>query len=452
MIDPIRIDVTTGTRTSPIWIGEGLSQDLGSLLDQHGIGPRRFIVSSPVVWRLHGEQLRPALGSGDPILLPDGERFKNLQSVSKIYEALIRANADRGSTIIAVGGGVVGDTAGFAAATFLRGISLVHVPTTLLAQVDSSIGGKVGVNHALGKNLIGAFHQPALVVIDPLLLETLPRREFRSGLYEVVKYGVISNRGLFDRAHSDVKALFAQRRRALVPAIVESCRIKADVVSKDERESGLRRILNYGHTVGHALEAVTNYRRFRHGEAIALGMLAAADLAVVRGALAERERLALTQLITKLGPLPSVADLSIPEIMEAMRRDKKVVNGRLHFVIAIEIGATMTVDDVTEDELRGCPGEAWSEGLVESVGLELLDEHLITELKGVGRMGRHSLRPLSWRSRSCGALLRLPLGAAPRPASPTDRSDPRGSWRLASAPAGRTDSSVADESCPLRSE
>jgi len=352
VIDPIRIDVITGTRTSPIWIGEGISRDLGRLLDQHGIGPRRFIVSSPVVWRFHGEQLRPALGSGDPILLPDGERFKNLQSVAKIYEALIRANADRGSTIIAVGGGVVGDTAGFAAATFLRGIPLVHVPTTLLAQVDSSIGGKVGVNHALGKNLIGAFHQPSLVVVDPILLGTLPRREFRSGLYEVVKYGVISNRGLFDRVHSEVKALFAKDGNSLVPAIVESCRIKADVVSKDERESGLRRILNYGHTVGHALEAVTSYRRFRHGEAIALGMLAAADLAVVRGALAERERLALTQLITKLGPLPSVADLSIPEILEAMRRDKKVVNGRLHFVIAIEIGATMTVDDVTEDELR----------------------------------------------------------------------------------------------------
>jgi len=350
--NPTHIDVTTGNRTSPIVIGEGLSDELGPLLDRHGVGARRFIVSNPVVWRLHGERLRVALGGGDPILLPDGERFKNLQSVSKIYEPLIRANADRGSTIIAVGGGVVGDTAGFAAATFLRGVAVVHVPTTLLAQVDSSIGGKVGVNHALGKNLIGAFHQPALVVIDPALLKTLQRREFRSGLYEMVKYGVISSRDLFDRLNADIKALFAKDGRALVPAIVESCRIKADVVSKDERESGLRRILNYGHTVGHALEAVTNYRRFRHGEAIALGMLAAADLAVARGALAERERQALAQLIAKLGPLPSVADLSIPEILEAMRRDKKVVNGRLHFVIAIEIGATMTVDDVTEDELR----------------------------------------------------------------------------------------------------
>ncbi len=352
MSNPTHIDVTTGNRTSPIVIGEGLCDELGPLLDRHGVGPRRFIVSNPVVWRLHGERLRGALGGGDPILLPDGERFKTLQSVSKIYEPLIRANADRGSTIVAVGGGVVGDTAGFAAATFLRGIAVVHVPTTLLAQVDSSIGGKVGVNHALGKNLIGAFHQPTLVVIDPALLKTLPRREFRSGLYEMVKYGVISSRDLFDRLNADIKSLFAKDSRALVPAIVESCRIKADVVSKDERESGLRRILNYGHTVGHALEAVTGYRRFRHGEAIALGMLAAADLAVARGALAERERQALAQLIAKLGPLPTVADLSIPDILEAMRRDKKVVDGRLHFVIAIEIGATMTVDDVTEDELR----------------------------------------------------------------------------------------------------
>ena len=352
MTDPIRIDVTTGSRTSPIWIGEGASQGLAALLDQHGVGARRFIVSNPLVWRLHGAHIQTALGGGDPILIPDGERFKNLQSVSRIYEALIRAGADRGSAIIAVGGGVVGDTAGFAAATFLRGITLVHVPTTLLAQVDSSVGGKVGVNHALGKNLIGAFHQPALVVVDPLLLKTLPRREFRSGLYEVVKYGVIASRSLFDRVSADVKAIFAKDERALVPAIVESCRIKADVVSKDEREGGLRRILNYGHTVGHALEAVTHYRRFRHGEAIAFGMLAAADLAVGRGALAERERSALAQLVGKLGPLPSVADLAVPEVMEAVRRDKKVVNGRLHFVIAIEIGATMTVDDVTEDELR----------------------------------------------------------------------------------------------------
>jgi 3-dehydroquinate synthase len=347
----VRVDLRAGSRTSAILIGEGLADQVSAILDAYGIGPRRFVVSSPVIWRLHGERLRAVLGGPEPILISDGERFKNLQSVSRIYEALIRAGADRGCAVVAVGGGVIGDTAGFAAATYLRGVTLVHVPTTLLAQVDSSIGGKVGVNHALGKNLIGAFHQPAVVIIDPTLLATLPRREFRSGLYEVVKYGMIASRDLFDRVAHQTKEIFARHPAVLAPAIVESCRIKADVVSKDERESGLRRILNYGHTIGHALEAVTKYRRFRHGEAIAYGMLGAADLAVSRGALAERERQALAQLIAQLGPLPSVADLRIADALDAVKRDKKVVHGRLHFVIAIEIGATMTVDDVTEDEL-----------------------------------------------------------------------------------------------------
>jgi 3-dehydroquinate synthase len=348
----VRVDVDTGARRSAIWIGDGITEQLPALLDTHDVGKRRFVVSSPVIWRLHSARLQHIAGGTEPVLIPDGERFKNLQSVSRVYDALIRAGADRGSAIIAVGGGVIGDTAGFAAATFLRGIGLAHVPTTLLAQVDSSIGGKVGVNHALGKNLIGAFHQPAVVAIDPLLLETLPRREFRSGLYEVVKYGVIASRELFDRVARDTKRIFSRESDVLLPAIVESCRIKARVVSADEREGGLRRVLNFGHTVGHALEAVTKYRRYRHGEAIALGMLAAADLSVARGALAERERQALAQLIAQLGPLPTVSDLRIGEVLEAMQRDKKIVHGRLHFVLAIEIGATMTVDDVTEEELQ----------------------------------------------------------------------------------------------------
>ena len=350
--EPVRIDVNAGTRVSAIWIGNGVTDQAAALLDAHRAGGKRFVISSPLIWRLHGERISRALRTGDPILIPDGERYKNLQSVSRIYEALIRAGADRGSTIIAVGGGVIGDTAGFAAATFLRGVTLVQVPTTLLAQVDSSVGGKVGVNLALGKNLIGAFHQPAVVLVDPLLLATLPRREFRSGLYEIVKYGMIASRSLFERVASDTKAIFAREEAVIVPAIVESCRIKADIVTRDERESDLRRILNYGHTVGHALEAVPKYRRFRHGEAIAYGMLAAADLAVARGALADRERQTLVRLITKLGPLPPIGDLPIGEVLEAIHRDKKVVDGKLHFVIAIQIGATMTIDDVTEDELK----------------------------------------------------------------------------------------------------
>src|SRR5689334_12708156 len=348
----VRVEVTAGSRPSIIWIGNGISERLPELLDAHGVGARRFIVSSPVIWQLHGARLQEALGRVEPILLPDGERFKNLQSVSRVYEALIRAGADRGSAIVAVGGGVIGDTAGFAAASFLRGITLAHVPTTLLAQVDSSIGGKVGVNHALGKNLIGAFHQPAVVVVDPQLLKTLPRREFRSGLYEVVKYGMIASRPLFDRLSNHIKAVFGHDPEVLVPAIEESCRIKADVVSKDERESGLRRILNYGHTVGHALEAVTKYRRFRHGEAVAYGMLVVAELARARGALADTDRRALADVIASLGPLPPIADISSTLMIEAMQHDKKMVAGTLHFVLPTAIGATAIVDDVAEKEIR----------------------------------------------------------------------------------------------------
>jgi 3-dehydroquinate synthase len=226
------------------------------------------------------------------------------------------------------------------------------VPTTLLAQVDSAIGGKVGVNHALGKNLIGAFYQPHAVVIDPSVLGTLPRREFRAGLYEVIKYGMTSSPTLFDRISRDRQAIFARNPEVLAAVITESCRIKADVVAKDEKESGLRRILNFGHTAGHALEAVTKYRRYRHGEAVAYGMLVAAELAVARGALAAADRKALADLIASLGPLPPIADISSAELMEAMQHDKKMVAGRLHFVLPTAIGATAIVDDVTEKEMK----------------------------------------------------------------------------------------------------
>jgi 3-dehydroquinate synthase len=250
------------------------------------------------------------------------------------------------------GGGVIGDMAGYAAATYLRGVSLVHVPTTLLAQVDSAIGGKVGVNHPLGKNLIGAFYQPHAVVIDPAVLGTLPRREFRAGLYEVIKYGMTSSPALFDRVGKDRKAIFSRAPEALTAIIAEACQIKAGIVSADERESGPRRILNFGHTAGHGLESVTKYRRFRHGEAVAYGMLVACELARARGALAERDRQALADTITALGPLPPVADVSAAQMLEAMQHDKKIVAGRLHYVLPTAIGATAIVDDVTEKELR----------------------------------------------------------------------------------------------------
>jgi 3-dehydroquinate synthase len=351
-MDPVRIDVATPSRAYPVTIGAGVLDGLGGTLDAIGAPARRFVVSSPLVWRLHGPQFARAVSLAEPILIPDGERYKQLATVSRVYDALVRASADRASTIITFGGGVIGDMAGFAAASYLRGIALVHVPTTLLAQVDSAIGGKVGVNHPLGKNLIGAFYQPNAVIIDPLVLGTLPRREFRAGLYEVIKYGMTSSASLFGRVARDRKAIFARETESLLPILSESCRIKAAVVTADEREAGPRRILNFGHTAGHALEAVTKFRRFRHGEAVGYGMLVAAELAVARGALADADRQALAELIASLGPLPPIADLSSTAILEAMQHDKKVVAGTLHFVLPTAIGATAIVDDVKEAELR----------------------------------------------------------------------------------------------------
>jgi len=351
-MEPVRIDVTTPSRAYTVAIENNAVDRLGQVLEQVRAPARRFIVSSPLVWRLHGARVARAIKGAEPILIPDGERHKQLSTVVRVYDALVRASADRASTLVTFGGGVIGDMAGFAAATYLRGIALVHVPTTLLAQVDSAIGGKVGVNHPLGKNLIGAFYQPHAVVIDPTVLATLPRREFRAGLYEVIKYGVTSSAGLFDRVNRDRTAIFAREPAALTPVIAESCDIKARVVSADEREAGPRMILNFGHTAGHAIEAVTKYRRYRHGEAIAYGMLVAAQLASARGALADRDKKALADLIAGLGPLPAIADVSTAQVLEAMRHDKKVVSGRLHFVLPTAIGSTAIVDDVTEKEMR----------------------------------------------------------------------------------------------------
>jgi len=286
------------------------------------------------------------------ILVPDGERSKTLATMTRVLDALIADGADRKAVMVAVGGGVLGDMAGFAAATFLRGIRLVHVPTTVVGQVDSAIGGKVGVNHRLGKNLIGAFHQPSLVAIDPTLLSTLSRRELRAGLYEVVKYAVIASVPLWDRLTTDMRALLRGDGTALTPVIEACCRIKAEVVSADEREQGLRRILNFGHTVGHALEAVTNYRLLRHGEAVAYGMRAASAIAAHRQQWPASDHDRLCALLDGMGPLPSLTDVSAEACLEAMTRDKKVVAGRLHFILPTAMGATTIVDDVTPDELR----------------------------------------------------------------------------------------------------
>jgi 3-dehydroquinate synthase len=349
---PVYVNVSPpGSPRYRIAVGGGLLARLDTLLAGAGCAGRRVVISSPAVWKALQARLPVAIAGQEPVLMPDGERHKHLATVARLYDGLLRANADRGTVVVAIGGGVVGDTAGFAAATFLRGLPIVHVPTTLLAQVDSAIGGKVGVNHPQGKNLIGAFYQPRAVFIDPRSLDTLPRREFRAGLYEVIKYGVIASAGLFERLRTSLAAIVARADDVLVPIVAECCAIKAGVVERDEREQGERRHLNFGHTIGHALEAVTAYRRFRHGEAVGYGMLAAARLALTRRAIGRAAHDALRELVAAMGPMPPVADLSATEALAAVRRDKKVVRGTLHFVLPTDIGRVEIVNDVSEREL-----------------------------------------------------------------------------------------------------
>jgi len=351
VMEPTRIEVSAASGPYPVLVGAGALDALGGELDRLRLGPRRIVVSSPAVWALHGARLQTAGADPEPILVADGERAKTLRTVEQVHDALVRRSADRTTVILALGGGVIGDLVGFAAATFLRGIRVVHLPTTLLAQVDSAVGGKTGVNHVLGKNLIGAFHAPSLVVADPTVLATLSRREFRAGLYEVIKYGVIAEPAVFERLRSTQAAILARDPAAIVPIVDTSCRIKARVVSIDEREAGPRRALNFGHTVGHALEAVTAYRRFRHGEAVAYGMLAALALGVRRKVTPSATADTVAALVAHFGPLPPVADLSAGEVVAAVRRDKKVLAGTLHFIVAAAPGTVMTLTDVSGREL-----------------------------------------------------------------------------------------------------
>lgn len=347
-----RITVSASAGAYPVIIGHDAIDALGREMDTARLGARRILASSHRVWEFHGSRFRKLGADRTPILVEDGERYKNLNTVARVIDALVKAQADRSTVVVAVGGGVIGDMMGFAAATYLRGIPVVHVPTTLLAQVDSAIGGKTGVNHPLGKNLIGSFHAPSLVVADPGVLDTLPRREFRAGLYEVIKYGVISDPTLLDRMHTSVSAIFNRDPDAITPLVAASCRIKAQVVSADEHESGLRRILNFGHTIGHALEAVTKYKVFRHGEAVGYGMLGALTIGVARGVTPKSLYDEIESLIAQLGPLPSVNDISTKEVIAAIGRDKKVVAGTLHFVAASDRGKTTELTDVTEKEIK----------------------------------------------------------------------------------------------------
>ena len=275
-----------------------------------------------------------------PILFDDREAAKNLRTVEAIARQLVVAGADRHAVLVAIGGGVVGDVAGFAAATYLRGVRLVHIPTTLVAQVDSAIGGKTGVNLPEGKNLVGAFYPPKLVITDPTVLRTLPHREYRSGLYEVVKYGVIADPKLFEFLERRMDAVLRLDPAALAWIIPRCIAVKARVVRADEREAGLRQILNFGHTLGHALEAATKYRRFLHGEAIGLGMIAATMMALGVGRISDSDATRIIRLVASIGPLPPLGNIRASQLRPILAGDKKARGGRVLWVLPRRIGKT----------------------------------------------------------------------------------------------------------------
>jgi 3-dehydroquinate synthase len=274
------------------------------------------------------------------LLIPEGEQSKNLHTVENIYTYLIAQKADRNTTLAALGGGVTGDIVGFAAATFMRGIPYLQIPTTLLSQVDSSVGGKTGVNHSLGKNLIGAFYQPFLVCADISSLRTLPLREYQSGLYEVIKYGLIYDRDFFDFFSERLQEIKNLDSDVLESVISRCCEIKAEVISIDEKEEDLRRILNFGHTLGHALEAATEYRTLTHGEAVGYGMIAASILSYRQGLIDAATLDHIVKTILAIGPLPPVREIAFDSIVEAMRRDKKRTNDQIVFVLLKQVGQT----------------------------------------------------------------------------------------------------------------
>jgi 3-dehydroquinate synthase len=342
-----------------IAIAPGSLDNLGVLMQPLELGKKVLVVSNPTIFRHYGERAIASLASaGFEVLslnLPAGEQYKTLTSIQKIYNAALENRLERASTMVALGGGVIGDMTGFAAATWLRGINFVQVPTSLLAMVDASIGGKTGVNHPQGKNLIGAFYQPKLVVIDPQILTTLPPREYRAGMAEVIKYGVIWDTDLFEQLEAAKKLdQFRYLSQELLQQILnKSCQAKADVVSKDEKESGLRAILNYGHTIGHAVESLTGYKLVNHGEAVAIGMVAAGQLAVHLNLWNQADAQRQDALIKKAGlPTQLPAGIEIEAIIETLQTDKKVKAGQVRFVLPTRIGEVTVTDQVSSDLIR----------------------------------------------------------------------------------------------------
>ena len=335
-----KIKVQSASGTYEILYGRGAAARSAKAVAGLGRQEAIFLISSPRVWKHLGARLDQIFKGVHraKVLFDDREAAKNLSTVERTCRQLVRAGADRRALLVAVGGGVVGDVAGFVAASYARGVQLVHIPTTLVAQVDSAIGGKTGVNLSEGKNLVGAFYPAKLVVADPELLRTLPLREFRSGIYEIIKYGVIGDAKLFRFLEQKMEHLLRRDPAALDLVIERSIVQKARVVSRDERESGLREILNFGHTFAHALESVTRYRKYLHGEAVGWGMIAASKLAVASGIFPAKESSRLISLIARVGPLPAWPNASPARLIAAMQADKKTRGGHLRFVLPEKIG------------------------------------------------------------------------------------------------------------------
>ncbi len=313
-----------------------------------------FVVSTADVWRHKGAELERALGSvpHQVLYLPGGEEHKRLQPVEELAERMVELGGDRSSVVLAFGGGIVNDMAGFLAAIFMRGIPVVQAPTTLLAQVDASIGGKTGVNLVSGKNLVGSFHPPAAVLIDPALLDSLPEREYRAGLYEIVKAGIIRDAALFAYLAESRAAVLAREAGAVDRIIADSVRMKVEVVSADEREGDLRRILNFGHTFGHALEAHTRYTRFLHGEAVAWGMRAAIHLGQMAGYCSAEDSLDMLDLIGSYGPVPPLDGIYADDLIARLVHDKKTVQGKVHFVLPVRVGEVTVASEVDPATVR----------------------------------------------------------------------------------------------------
>ncbi|HTV82434.1 MAG TPA: 3-dehydroquinate synthase [Acidobacteriaceae bacterium] len=348
----IRIPVRTASANYSVYVGRNVFSQLTRHIALPS-GRRIFVLTSPEIWSLWGRKLLATFfRAAQPtvLFLPAGERYKRMAQAERLAGELAAAGADRSSLLIAFGGGIVGDLGGFLAAIYMRGIAYAQVPTTLLAQVDSSVGGKTGVNLIAGKNLIGSFHHPSAVFADIDVLQTLPERELRAGLFESVKAGIIRDPILFRFMEENAARILARDPDALSRIISASIRVKAEVVGIDERESGLRMILNFGHTLGHAIEAATGYRRLLHGEAIAWGMLAALRIALPRGTITTAQAARMEQTILAYGPLPAVRT-SVERLLDSAGRDKKNRAGRRRFVLPQGIGDAVVVEDVTDAEL-----------------------------------------------------------------------------------------------------